>query len=104
MSSLLRPDAYAGGARVESTGSFVFFEGAIRGLVRTGTGIYEITTDGIDAAENTIEPSIISSAVEQASPLVELVSDTLFRIRTVVNGALADRGFFVSITRYRTGS
>lgn len=104
MSSLLRPDAYAGGCRVNAAGSFAFFEGCIRSLVRTGTGIYEITTDGTDGNENTIDVTGISSAVESYSLLVEIVSDTLFRVRTVVAGALADRDFYLSFTRYKTGT
>ena len=101
MTGIIRPDYQAGAGLVDGAGTMNLRAGALTNVTRTGVGVYEISTSGIDAMENVVDATAVSSAVETISPNVEIVSDVLIRIRMVVNGALADRSFYINVNRVR---
>lgn len=99
-----REDFLYGSIRVDAAGTAQFSTGGIpdTGVTRTAVGVYEITlAPGADGNENTIMGGLIGTAIN-SSVAIEIVSDTLIRVRTSTGAAAADLDFYVEIKRWRT--
>lgn len=80
-----------GACRVAGGGSLAWRRGAILSILRTGTGIYEITlAQPVDEEECLIRVSPICSFSVPVSIQFQFISNTVIRVRTVIYWSAAD--------------
>lgn len=102
----LRPDYQTGAARIDgATGAALYVAGLVSGCTRTALGTYELALlPGANANEHTMQASAITNGATATGINLELVSNTVVRVRTTVAGAQADLSFYFVINRVRTSS
>lgn len=92
-----------------ATGAIVWQTGSIASVVRTGPGIYEINlSPGFNMNEHQYWAPLLSAAVNVQNTNVQIVSNTLVRVRAVslVAGVatLTDLNFDFDIERIRNAN
>lgn len=85
MSGAKRLDFQSGSGRVDgATGALVGSQsGCVTHSVRIATGVYEISIDAMDPAQNTARVQVIRGNGDKITATLEWVSDSLVRVRTV---------------------
>lgn len=87
-----------GACRASGNGTLVWRRSAVASIVRTGTGIYEITlAQPVDQDEVVLQVTPICNFSVPVSAQVQFVSETIIRIRTVIYWIAADLDFLFSV-------
>jgi len=106
MPAQARIDYQAGSARVTSAGAFLASDGNVQSVLRTGTGVYELTmSPQMSGLEHVAFVQVINATAVDLCANLEPVSASIYRVRGVSNDgsgpAAADIAFFFEINRVR---
>src|SRR5688500_4757545 len=98
-----RKDMHYGAARISGAGSLVWPAGGVTSILRTGTGVYEISLE-VTERDCEIDTQAITEHPIQCGIVVSWLSPNVLAAKTLVWGELADLDFYLSVKRWRTGN